>query len=99
MTDCFTTQYVDKNWNPIKHIVWYQICRCCGKRRVKDTYKKDTIGSTRHAGIEYARVAWVEHAKIYLGNRQIKEFGLRQTPIKTKPKLTVIDGNKNVKQD
>ena len=96
MTDCFTTQYTDRNWLPIKHIVWYQVCRCCGKRRVKDTYKKDTIGGTRHAGIEYARVAWVEYAQVYLGNGEIKKYAVNQTPLRTnKPKLTVIKGDKN----
>jgi hypothetical protein len=95
MTDCFTTKYTDTNLGPIKHIVWYQICRCCGKRRVKDTYKKDTIGGTRHAGIEYARVAWVEYAQIYLGEGQVKKFAVNQTaPINSKPKFTVVDGDK-----
>jgi hypothetical protein len=92
MTNCFTTTYNDKNWGPIKHIVWYQVCGCCGKRRVKDTYKKDTIGGTRHAGIEYARVAWVTYGKVYLGNGEIiKPFN---TP-PPKPKLKVLEGGKN----
>ena len=87
MTDCFTTNYTDANWT-IKHIVWYQQCKCCGKRRVKDTYKKDTPSVTRHSGIEYAKVAWVEHGKMYLGSGKetVKKSNVKSFP--------VIDGGK-----
>lgn len=87
-TDCFNTNYTDKNWI-IKHMVWYQKCSCCGKRRLKDTVKKDSIFTTRHNGIEYARVNWVENDVMYLGSGIVTE-----PPIK-KPKLTVVDGGKN----
>jgi hypothetical protein len=74
MTDCFTTTYEDKNWGPIKHMVWYQVCSCCGKRRVKDTVKKDTLTGSRHNGVEYG--------KVYLGKGETK------TPQQPKPKKT-----------
>jgi hypothetical protein len=90
MTDAFTTTYKDRpNWTPIKHMVWYQQCTCCGKRKVKDTVKQDLIYSTRHNGVEYARVAWVEHGRAYLGNEVWKTTD--------KPKvvtLTVLEGGK-----
>jgi hypothetical protein len=94
MVDCFTTAYVDTTWGPIKHIVWYQQCSCCGKRRVKDTYKKDTLGGTRHAGIEYARVGWVTYGRAYIGNGESRTL-LPTAPKPTKKKLRVIDGGKN----
>ena len=87
VTSCFTTSYSDRpNWSPIRHMVWYQRCRCCGKRRMRDTVKKDTVYSSRHNGVEHARVAWVEHAQIYLGDGQVKN------PTPKKPTLTVIKG-------
>lgn len=91
MTDCFSTTYVDKNWGPIKHMVWYQMCSCCGKRRLKDTVKKDTL-SERHNGVEYARIAWIEHGKMYLGNGDTKPF-LPPKPKKTAD-LVVFKGGK-----
>jgi hypothetical protein len=95
MTDCFTTSYVDKpNWQPTRHMVWYQICMCCGKRRLKDTVNKDSIvGGTRHNGVEYARTGWVEYGKMYLGNGEVK-----QHPPKHKAEIVqfkVHDGGKN----
>jgi hypothetical protein len=63
---------------------------------VKDTYKKDTFGRTRHSGIEYARVAWVEYAQAYLGTGEVKKYAVNHTPLRTnKPKFTVIKGDKN----
>lgn len=72
-------------------MVWYQICSCCGKRRVKDTVKKDTI-SDRHNGVEYARTAWVEYGKMYLGNGETKPFPSPQP--KKKADLVVFEGGK-----
>lgn len=85
MTDCFTTSYSDRpNWQPVKHMVWYQICSCCGKRRMKDTLKQDSVyGKTRHNGIEYARTGWVEYGRMYIGNGLSKEFP-------PKPKASVV---------
>lgn len=94
MTDCFTTTYTDHpTWSPIKHMVWYQQCTCCGKRRMKDTVKKDMMFSTRHNGVEYARVGWVEFGKAYIGNGNSKTIPPSQ-PAKRKPKLKVVDGGK-----
>lgn len=95
-TSHFSTTYTDRPlWNPIKHMVWYQQCACCSKRRLKDTYKKDTLGlSNRHNGIEYARVAWVTYGKISLGEGKVITPTI-PTPIKRKPKLKVVDGGKN----
>lgn len=95
MTDCFTTTFTDKpRWSPIKHMVWYQQCSCCYKRRVKDTVKKDSLYSNRHNGVEYARVAWVEQGKMYLGNG-IEQKPVTPQPVNKKPKLKVFDGGKN----
>ncbi len=94
MTDCFTTSYTDRpSWSSIKHMVWYQQCTCCGKRRMKDTVKKDIGYSTRHNGVEYARVGWVEFGKAYIGNGNSKTIPPNQ-PAKRKPKLKVVDGGK-----
>jgi hypothetical protein len=93
ITNCFSTQYTDRNLAPIKHIVWYQRCECCGKRRVKDTYKKDTFHGGFHAGIEAAKVAWVEHGKAYLGAAHVIDY--TTPPLKKKPTLTVINGDKD----
>ena len=93
-TSCFTTEFVGSPGRlPTKHMVWYQQCRCCGKRFMKDTVKKDTYGFThRHNGVEYARVAWVEHGRMYLGSGQEVET---KPPTPLKPKLKVVDGGKN----
>ena len=94
MTDCFTTNYTDQKWT-IKHVVWYQQCSCCGKRRLKDRYKKEVVFyDTPHAGIEYARVGWETHGRMYLGKGQ--EVTLPPTaPKPSKSKLKVIDCGKN----
>jgi hypothetical protein len=94
MTDCFTTNYTDQKWT-IKHVVWYQQCSCCGKRRLKDRYKKEVVFyDTPHAGIEYARVGWETYGRMYLGKGQ--EVTLPPTaPKPSKSKLKVIDGGKN----
>lgn len=93
ITDCFTTSYTDRNWSPIKHVVLYQQCSCCGKRRLKDRYKKETYSSTSHAGIEYARVGWETYGRMYLGSG--KETTLPPTaPRPTKTKLKVVNGGK-----
>ena len=97
MTDCFTTSYKDRpSWEPIKHIVWYQQCTHCSKRRLKDTVKKDSGFSTRHNGVEYARVGWVEFGKAYLGSGNSKTLPpLTNTPpAKRKPMLKVVNGDK-----
>ena len=88
LTDCFTSTYTDRpTWGSIKHMVWYQQCADCKKRRAKDSMKKDLYHGGRHEGIEYARVGWVEYGKMYLGkNRGIST----PPPVKTKPKLTVV---------
>ena len=93
MTDTFNTTYVDRPHSiPIKHMVWYQLCSCCGKRRVRDTVKRDGIGSSnRHNGVEYARVAWVEYGRMYLGDGEWKNYP--PTKAKVVP-LTVHDGGK-----
>jgi hypothetical protein len=70
-------------------MVWYQQCSCCGKRRVKDTVKQDSVnGSRRHNGVELAKVNWVENGVMYLGSG--KSF--KPQPIRRKPRLTVIKG-------
>lgn len=92
MTDAFTTFYTDRpDWSPIKHMVWYQQCSCCGKRMMKDTVKRDNINSSRHNGVEYARVAWVEHGRMYMGNETWKNYP--PTKAKVVP-LTIHDGGK-----
>jgi endo-beta-N-acetylglucosaminidase D len=97
MTDCFTTNIKSKDFK-IKHIVWYQSCSCCGKRRLKDNYKKDIIGymaNDKHAGIEYARLAWERYNNMYLGEGQVLTPPSHPPkPAKT-PNLKVIDGGKN----
>ena len=90
LTDCFHSRYTDRpTWGSIKHMVWYQQCADCKKRRAKDSMKKD-LGYREggwHEGIEYARVGWVEYGKMYLGSNK----GISTPPpTKTKPKLTVI---------
>lgn len=94
MTDCFTTSYKEKNWT-VKHVVWYQQCSCCGKRRLKDRYKKEVVFyDTPHAGIEYARVGWETYGRMYLGDG--KETTLPPSaPKPTKSKLKVIDGGRD----
>lgn len=94
MTNCFTTSYTDRKWE-IKHVVWYQQCSCCGKRRLKDRFKKEVaFYDTPHAGIEYARVGWETYGRMYLGNG--KETTLPPTaPKPTKTKLKVVEGGKN----
>ena len=93
MTDCFTTFYTDRNYT-IKHIVWYQLCSCCGKRRLKERYKKEVYSSTFHAGIEYARLGWETYGRMYLGDG--KEVTLPpKAPKPTKPKLKIISGGKS----
>lgn len=97
-TDCFTTRWEDRpKWSPIKHMVWYQQCDCCGKRRMKDTHKKDTYGlSKRHNGMEHARVAWVTYGKVYLGDGQtVTPPAQPPKPTNKRPKLKVVDGGKN----
>lgn len=94
-TDCFTTTFTDKpNWPPIKHMVWYQICSCCGKRHVKDTVKKDSLYSNRHNGVEYAKIGWITYGRMYLGEGKEVTFN-PPAPKPKKPKLTVVDGGKN----
>lgn len=92
LTDCFNTRYTDRpNSLPIKHMVWYQQCSCCKKRRLKDTVKKDSVFSTRHNGVEYARTGWVEYGKMYIGNGESKTF----PPVAPKPKKTTLKLVKN----
>lgn len=75
-------------------MVWYQQCVCCSKRRLKDTHKKDSINpSSRHNGIEYARVAWVTYGKMAFSEGRV--VTPTPPPIKRKPKLKVVDGGKN----
>lgn len=94
MTDAFTTSYTDKPyWPPIKHMVWYQQCTCCGKRRMKDTVKRDSVDSTRHNGVEYARTAWVEHGRMYIGNGTWNATPKPKPAAKVVP-FTVHDGGK-----
>lgn len=87
LTDCFTTTYTDRNWFPIKHIVYYLKCECCGKRSFKSTYKNDVSINSHHSGIEYAKVGWIEYNKMYLGPEN-KGFT-------AKHQLKVIQGDKN----
>lgn len=87
MTDCFNTGYSDRpDWLPIKHMVWYQQCACCKKRRLKDTVKKDSVFSSRHNGVEYARTDWVEYGKMYKGNGESKTF----PPVAPKSKKPIL---------
>ena len=90
-TNCFNTRYTDKDWT-IQHMVWYQQCSCCGKRRMRDNYKNEAVFSNwKHGGIEQARVQWETYGIMYLGN------GIEQVaapPKPTKKKLTIIDGGK-----
>lgn len=82
----FHTIYTDVSNLPIYHLVYYQMCKCCAKRRLKDTVKKDVFFGSRHNGIEAARVAWVEYGKI-------PNSGLtRRTdpPTPKKPKLEIV---------
>lgn len=95
MTSCFTTHYSDKpNWQPIHHMVWYQACLCCGKRRMKDTVNEDSIdGRARHNGVEYARTSWVEYGEMYIGKGEVKQY-----PHKHKAEIVpfkVYDGDKS----
>jgi hypothetical protein len=90
--DCFRTVYTDKNWT-IKHVIWYQQCSCCGKRRLKERYKQETYSSTSHAGIENARVEWETYGRMYLGSGQTYTPTAPQPT--TKSKLKVIEGGKN----
>lgn len=92
ITDTFTTKYTDTGCT-IKHVVWYQQCSCCGKRRLKDRYKKDTpFNGGPHAGIELARIEWVNNGFMYLGN------GITIGPTAPEPtkktKLRVFQGGK-----
>jgi hypothetical protein len=88
MTDCFITGYIDRDWT-IKHVVWYQQCYCCGKRRLKESYKRETLSISAHAGIEYARLGWETYGRMYLG-------GGKETTLKPiEPKLKVIEGGKS----
>lgn len=68
-TACFATEYIDRpEWLPIRHMVWYEQCARCNKRRMRDTVKKDSLyGTGRHVGVELARVDWVEKGRMYLG--------------------------------
>ena len=86
-TNCFSTTYADLK-STVNHFVWYQKCSCCGKRRLKDTVKKDNVFNERHNGIELSRVEWVEHGKMYIGKGQII------SDIKPKATLHVINGDK-----
>ena len=92
MTACFTTTYTDKKWE-IRHIVWYQQCSCCHKRKLKDNYKKEVIYSeTKHAGIEWARLNWETYGNMYLGEGKT----IKPTPPEPiKPKLKLLDGGKH----
>ena len=98
MTDCFRSTYSGKGY-VTNHIIWYQQCSCCDKRRLKENYKKEVkqvlgynIREYHHAGIEYARVGWETYGRMYLGSG--KET-VPPAPKPTKPKLKVIDGGKN----
>jgi hypothetical protein len=88
-TSCFRTEWT--NGTTMHHMVWYQQCSCCKKRRLKDTVKQDSLyGSRRHNGVELARVDWVERGTMYLGSG--KSISTPVIPIKKKPRLTVIKG-------
>lgn len=81
MTNAFYTKYV--NWpdsHSTNHIVWYQQCSC-GKRKLKDTVKEDSFNSIRkrHNGVEYARVGWEAHGKMYHVN---EPFAKPTPPVK-----------------
>ena len=94
--DTFTTTFTNSKWAPIKHFVWYDQCHCCGKRRMRDTVKDDSIYSDRHNGVEWARVQWVEKGWAYLGNNTMKHFGGSLHAMQhgdVKP-FAVIDGGK-----
>lgn len=100
MTDCFRSTYTGKNYIT-NHVIWYQQCSCCGKRHLKENYKKEVkqvLGFTNkecHAGIEYARVGWETYGRMYLGSGKEKPAP-PTAPKQTKSKLKLIDGGKNV---
>lgn len=97
-TNCFETGYSDRpNWSPIAHMVWYQRCSCCGKRRVKDTVKQDVLLSSnaRHNGIEFARVNWVENNIMYIGKGLESKQPPTTPPKKQRPNFKVLDGGKH----
>ena len=87
--NCFRTEWT--NGTTMHHMVWYQQCSCCKKRRLKDTVKQDCLyGLCRHNGVELARVEWVERGIMYPGPG--KSISTDVIPIKKKPQLTVIKG-------
>ena len=93
----FTTTYSDKpHWGETKHFVWYDQCSCCGKRRMRDTVKKDTAFGDRHNGVEWARVQWESKGWAYIGSSTMKHFGgtlhaMQKGDVKP---FAVIDGGK-----
>lgn len=95
ITDCFTTSYQGKAWKS-KHVIWYQVCSCCNRRRLKDNYRKEILyGSvySKHSGIEYARLGWERYGKMYLGPGNVTTHNTPKPS--SKPKLRVLDGGKN----
>lgn len=90
MTTRFHTTYADKpKWSPVHHILWYQQCSCCGKRKLKDTVKKDRIFKDPHRGVEYARVGWEEYGRMILDGDETRELP-PNPPKKSKPTLKVV---------
>ena len=82
MTDCFSTDYVDIT-AVIKHIVWYQECECCGKRRMKDNYKKEVVytNATPHGPMERARLEWENFGVVYIGKGSKFKYRSAKQPI------------------
>lgn len=95
---CFTTEYSDRpSWGESKHIVYYQECDCCKKRRLKDNYKNEIVLGTRHdkhPGMERARVDWESNAIIYIGNGTKKQYSPHPQKSKSN-KLKLIRGGKD----
>lgn len=94
MPSRYTTTYTDRNYT-ISHVIWFQQCSCCGKRKLKDNFKKEAFlgSSAPHAGIEYARLGWEVYGRMFLGNGE--EIAIPTTPKPTKTKFKVFDGGKN----
>jgi hypothetical protein len=93
---CFTTTWTDRpEYPPVVHLVWYERCKCCRKRSARDSHKRDFPWSTtKHAGIEYAKMKWIEYGEMYVGGQRY----ITPNPIipltHKKTKFTVIDGDK-----
>jgi len=88
-----TTQYhtiIEPDYN-IPHLVKFEICQHCGKRRVSSSFYEDlkayNPNVSSHKGIELAKIAWIDFARTPI-----------VPPDNTREKFTVIDGEKMTTQ-